>query len=130
MSQDIEYIKSILSSCEEIDDPFILKPGDIIKYITVTKGSEYFYEGGEYIRMGDNKIIIKEDKKNNGVPIEILSPEGDILYRSRFFVLIDNKDKGKTEEEYLKVIKTQQNIIEKLIKENTMLKKDNNKYIR
>ena len=43
MSQDIQFIKKILSTCEEIDSIFDIKKGDIVRYITIDDGSEFFY---------------------------------------------------------------------------------------
>ena len=54
MSQDIQFIKKILSTCEEIDSIFDIKKGDIVRYITIDDGSEFFYEGGKYLKMLDN----------------------------------------------------------------------------
>ena len=59
MSQDLEYIKAQIKNSEELEDLFELKRGDKVKYITLVKGSEYFYDGGEYVRMIDNAVCIK-----------------------------------------------------------------------
>ena len=123
MSQDLEYIKGVLENCEEVDDPFELKKGDIVKYITLVKGSEFFYDGGEYIRMLDNMVCIKSGNKNENVTITFFSKEGKKLYNTRFFVLKNECTTKKEKNEYEKIIKNQQKIIEVLTKENKLLEK-------
>ena len=123
MSQHLPYIKSQLENCEEIDDLFELKKGDIVKYITLVKGSEFFYDGGEYIRMIDNAVCIKCGNKIEQVAISYLTKTGSHLYDSRFFVEnVDNEcitSKGIIE--YEKIIKSQQRIIEVLTRKNKEL---------
>ena len=128
MSQDLSYIKKELENCEEIEDLFELKKGDIVKYITLNEGSEFFYDGGKYIRMSDNAVCIMCGKKPKNVTICYFNKEGDPLYNSRFFVV--NKECFNKKEiiEYEKVIKNQQKIIEVLTKENKALKKELKKY--
>jgi len=128
MSQDLSYIKSELENCEEIEDIFELKRGDIVKYITLDKGSEFFYDGGEYIRMIDNAVCIKCGNKMENVVVNYFNKEGKELYKTRFFVenkeCLENKDK----KEYEKIIKTQQKIIEVMTKKNKELEKELKKY--
>lgn len=123
MSQDLPYIKSQLENCEEIDDLFELKKGDIVKYITLDKGSEFFYNGGEYIRMIDNAVCIKCENKIVKVTISYLTKEGKQLYNSRFFVENNECLTNKEIIEYEKIIKNQQRIIEVLTKKNKELEK-------
>ena len=123
MSQDLSYIKGELENCEEIEDIFELKKGDILKYITLDKGSEFFYDGGEYVRMIDNAVCIQCGNKTENVTISYFNKEGDILYNSRFFVTKGCIDK-KQIIEYEKIIKNQQKIIEILTKKNKALEKE------
>lgn len=121
MSQDLKYIKNILKKCEEVDSPFEIKKGDIVRYITIQNGSEFFYTGGKYLNMYDNKISVKCDDGVKKVPITILNSNGDILYKTRFFVECGEKCQEKTKNEYEKIIKNQQRIIDVLIKKNKEL---------
>lgn len=121
MSQDIEYIKKELKKCEEVDSPFDIKRGDKVKYITLKNGSEFFYDGGIYLKMLDNKVSLKEENSTKTVPISIIDKSGEILYQTRFFIECGEKCYNK--EEYEKIIKTQQRIIETLIKKNKELEK-------
>ena len=118
MSQDLSYIKNILNNCEEVESPFEMKKGDIVRYITIETGSEFFYDGGIYLNMYDNKISVKGEDGVKNVPITILNSDGDILYKTRFFVECGEKCKEKTKKEYEKIIKNQQRIIDVLIKKN------------
>ena len=124
MSQDLSYIKSELENCEEIEDIFELKKGDIIKYITLDKGSEFFYDGGEYIRMIDNAVCIQCGNKIENVTISYFNKEGEPLYNSRFFVVTNDCIDKKQIIEYEKIIKNQQKIIEILTKKNKALEKE------
>ena len=130
MSQDLSYIKGELECCEEIEDIFELKKGDNVKYITLDNGSEFFYDGGEYIRMIDNAVCIKDiNNKVINVTISYLNKKGEILYNTRFFVVTKEEYMNKKDiVEYKKIIKTQQKINEKLTKKNNILEKESNKY--
>ena len=123
MSQDLTYIKKELENCEEIEDLFELKKGDIVKYITLDKGSEFFYDGGEYIKMIDNAVCIMCNKKMEKVTISYFNKEGKSLYNSRFFVVTSECISKKDVIEYEKIIKNQQKIIEILTKKNKELEK-------
>jgi hypothetical protein len=128
MSQDLTEIKKQLKNCEEVDTIYDIKIGQKVKYITIKNGDEYFYEGGEYVKMGDNKIVLKHNSKYEYVPLVIHNKGGYTVYRTRLFVVDLQKDMiggGVTQtddssKEYEKIIKTQQNIIEKM---NLQLKK-------
>ena len=128
MSQDLNYIKRELENCEEIEDLFELKKGDIVKYITLDKGSEFFYDGGEYIQMIDNAVCIQCGKTIKNVTINYFNKEGKPLYNSRFFLQVKDCIDKKEIIEYEKVIKNQQKIIEVLTKENKGLEKELKKY--
>ena len=111
MSQDLSYIRKELEKCEEIEDPFELKKGDIVKYITLVDDSEFFYDGGEYIGMKDNAICIKNKNNTENITISYFTKEGESLYNTRFFVLNKECITKKEKNEYEKIIKNQQNII-------------------
>lgn len=121
MSQDLKYIKNILKKCEEVDSPFEIKKGDIVRYITIKNGAEFFFDGGEYQNMYDNKISLNESGRIKKIPINILNNDGEILYSTRFFVECDEKCQEKTKKEYEKIIKNQQRIIDILIQKNKEL---------
>lgn len=121
MSQDLNYIKTELKNCEEIEDIFELKKGDHVKYITLKKGSEFFYDGGEYVKMIDNGVRIKCGNKLENVTITFFNKGGKPLYNSRFFVVTKECIDKKTIIEYEKIIKNQQKIIEILTKKNKIL---------
>ena len=122
MSQDIKYIRQQLKSCEEVESPYDIKVGKNVKYITLENESEFFYEGGIYLKMGDNKIVLKNENKYIYVPLVFTKDNGYILYRTRLFVENEEEKEcsGKKKEEYEKIIKNQQQIIEKM---NLQMKK-------
>tara|TARA_B110000285_G_C15101470_1_gene605248 strand:+ start:709 stop:1155 length:447 start_codon:yes stop_codon:yes gene_type:complete len=113
MTTDITEIKKELDGFEEIDSPFDLIPGDIIKYITLKKGKQSFFTGGAYKRMGDNKVFLEDKGRIKSFVINIIDKDGSILYSSRIFVKSEDKCPNSKElEEYQKIIDNQQNIIE------------------
>jgi hypothetical protein len=124
MSQDLKYIKNELENCEEIEDLFELTKGEIVKYITLENGSEFFYDGGEYIKMIDNAVCIQCGKTMKKVTINYFNKGGEPLYNSRFFLQVKECIGKKDIIEYEKIIKNQQKIIEVLIKKNKSLEKD------
>ena len=117
MSKDISLIRKELSNCEEIELPFTFPAKCWIKYITLLDNDEVFYTGGEYSSLGHHKIYLTNKSKKWCVPTQYLSDDGEILYKSRFFI-----DTKKTKElnnyndikEQDKIIKTQQDIIDKM----------------
>ena len=120
MYQDLNYIKKEIKDCTEVDSPYDIKLGQIVKYITLEGDSEFFYPGGKYIRMGDNKIVLKVDKSTVPVNLTYIDTNGYVFYKTRLFIKDDDKEECKNKEEYEKIIATQQQIIEKL---NLQLKK-------
>ena len=127
MSQDLTYIRNKLKTCEEVDSPFDIKIGQTVRYITLKNGEEYFFDGGEYIKMGDNKITLKVNSNYEHIQLVHHNKDGYTVYRSRLFVENSENMKGggtvfskKDATEYEKIIKTQQDIIEKM---NIQMKK-------
>lgn len=118
MSQDLEFIKNELKNCEEIDSYQDLELGNYVKYITIKGNDEFFYTGGIYKRLGDNKIFLKNGGRSWSVPLTYKNKEGEIIYKTRLFNKINNC--SKEIDEYKKIINNQQQIIEKL---NKQLKK-------
>ncbi len=121
MTQNLLFIKKELKNCEEIESPYDLIQNQVVKYITLKDEQEYFYTGGMYQRMGDNKIFIKNDKGSTK-HVTLVYPDklGNLLYRTRLFVESNPLSTNQTENE--KIIRNQQMIIEKM---NLQLKKQN-----
>ena len=120
--QDIHEIKKELKGFEEIDITFSLNTKCYLKYITIKEDSygnnEHFYKGGNFMKYGFDKIILKKDKKIWSVPTVYKDKDGNILYTSRFFLKNDEIEKlsEKSQKEYEQIILSQQMIIEKLTK--------------
>ena len=114
MSQDIRYIKQQLKTCEEVDSPYDIKIGDHVKYITLKDESEFFYEGGTYLRMGDNKITLKDGSKYIYVPLVFKKDNGYILYRTR--LLLKMKKKKNVRERRKKNMRKSSRINSRLLK--------------
>jgi len=134
MTTDISKIRLSLNNCEEVDLPYKFPPRCWIKYITIKGEDEAFYEGGQYLRMGDQKIFLLNKGKQLCAPICVRSDDGDILYKSRFFIdsnkssdcIQTTEDKQKKELE--KVILTQQQIISKAAEQIKLLEDQLHEY--
>ena len=125
MIQDIEKIKKEIKNHIEIDITYPIIPGTNVKYITLNdEDEESFYLGGEYTKTGYEKIFLRKAKNTWAVKSKIRDDNNYTIYNSRFFINKEdlkikenNNNKIQTEEELNKVIKSQQNVIDKLSKE-------------
>jgi len=118
MTTDISNIRLSLNNCEEVTLPYRFPYKCWIKYITVKGEDEAFYEGGQYMGMGDHKVLLLNKGRRVYVPTCVRSDEGEIVYKSRFFIdpkktteCVSNSDKKK--EELEKIVSAQQKIIQK-----------------
>ena len=115
--QDIKKIKKELIDFEEININYPLNKNCYIKYITLKDNNEFFYDGGYFEKYGFDKIILKKNKKFFSVPISYKDENGEIIYKSRLFLKTKNDNINFNQKtEYEKIIKKQQEIIEKLSK--------------
>ena len=129
MSQDLSFIKQELSNCEEFSNPFDIETKSHVKYITLKNRQEYFYTGGKYVGMSDNKIILQTDKTKVFVPLTIKQPDGTLLYKTRLFV-VNKEDEvpSKEKKHYESIIQTQQSIIETMTQKIKELSQINKEY--
>ena len=129
MIKDIKIIKEHLKGCAEIEIPYPFEKEVHIKYITMKDGEESFYVCGKYKALLNEKILLCNSGKTWAVPINMKNKDGDIIYKTRFFVDKDfNKDKDSEEVIELKsVIKSQQDIIEKMTKSLKIKSEENEK---
>ena len=114
MLQDIILIKKELEGFEEIEFPYPLKPGIIVKYITARNDEETFFIGGKFVKMGNEKIYLSNGGPNWTVPIKVRDDECNIQYESRFFIPSKEDVKPKEVIELEKIIKAQQDVLEKM----------------
>ena len=132
--QDIKEIKKELNGFTEIELPYKLNPNCLIKYITLKDNNEFFFTGGNFLKMGFDKMILKKDKKIIPVPTVYKDKCGEVLYRTRFFLLEEENECLKDKKELEKVIATQQDIIEKMTlkleKAFTILQEEREKNIK
>ena len=112
MSQDLATIRKELIGFKEVDSAFDLKKGKYVKYITVKdNGEEYFYSGGKYKQMGDNKIYL--DASPPSCILKVKDKMGNVTYSTRLFTEDEELETcTKHKKEYEKIIETQQRIIE------------------
>jgi|TARA_Y100000389_G_C17397706_1_gene483541 hypothetical protein len=114
MTQNIKTIKNELKNCQEITSVYDLKKDQIIKYITLKQNDEYFYTGGKFIRMGNNKIFYNQNGSTKSCQLVWKNKDGSINYKSRIFVKKDQDSCTKDIQELKKIINNQQMIIEKM----------------
>ena len=86
MSTDLNYIRLSLKNCEEISLPYKFPKQCWVKYITIKGDDEAFYEGGIFNGLGNQKIFLKNGSSKMTIPTCIKSDDGEIIYRSRFFI--------------------------------------------
>ena len=116
---NISTIQRELRGYEQVDMPYTFTPKTKIKYITLEEStnSEGFFVGGEYSRMGNERIILQNGPSIWSVPVRVRDDNNDIIYESKFFVPKDDTidiDKSKDVKELEKTIKAQQMVIEKM----------------
>ena len=116
---DISEIRKILKDYVEVELPYDFTIGEDIKYITLDKNtnSEMFYNGGEYVRMGNELIYLQNGPSNWAFRTKLRDDNNDIIYTSKIFIKdtvdeIYNKDILMLK----KTIKAQQMVIEKMTK--------------
>ena len=123
MIQDLTKIREELEGFVEVTLPYDFPKGIHLKYITLQKhkGDESFYPGGSYQGIGHNCLFVKNSYKRWSVPIHCLSKDGQIKYRTRFFIpqtsdTDTREDQGELQE-LQNTIQYQQTIIEKMTEE-------------
>ena len=129
MIKDISEIKKHLNECVEIELPYPFEKEVYIKYITLKDKEESFYLGGKFIRLLNDKILLSNGGRCWAVPINVKDVKGEIIYRSRFFV-DKGFDKDKDTEEVIElksIIKSQQDIIDKISNSLKIKSEENDK---
>ena len=56
MTTDVKIINKELNNFEEVEIPYKFILGEPIKYITLKNDKEFFYKGGYYCKLGNEKI--------------------------------------------------------------------------
>ena len=114
MITDINRIKEELKGFSQIKFPYNINKGCLVKYLTIKDNNEFFYLGGTFLRYGNDSLILTNSNQTWAVKKYIKDKGGNILYRSKFFVPNDDSVDSKEVKELKSIIKTQQNIIDKL----------------
>jgi len=117
----IDYIKRELHNYEEINPPFNIKTDTHIKYITICKGKEKFFTGGDFVRLGNERIVLSKGNSEWSFPTKLRDNNNNILYNSRVFIKINDPSCDIVLDEYIQTIKAQQIVIEKLTLKNKKL---------
>ena len=120
---DVDVIREKLKDYVEVEDVFDLKSNCYVKYITLEEGEEQFFEGGKYVKMGNNKIMLNKGIINRNVPIVYKRKDGHIYYRTRFFMKETLEMNRKNFDELLEIVESQQQVINKLLRKNKKYEK-------
>ena len=86
-----------------------------------------FSKGGCFVRLGNEKIFLRNGPHNWQVPIKIRDDDSNIIYESKFFIKEEKKKGNEDTEKLKKIIKAQQDVINKMTKNIENLNKDYNK---
>jgi hypothetical protein len=118
---DLTEIRESLKNCEEIELPYDFVVGENIKYITLDKNTqtELFFNGGEYIKMGNELIFLQNGPSNWSLRTKLRDDDNNIYYTSRVFIEKKKKDniyKDKDVKHLQDTILAQQRVIEKMTK--------------
>jgi len=126
MIQDLTKIREELEGFVEVTLPYEFPKGIHLKYITLKKNKEdeSFYPGGSYHGIGNNCLFVKNSYKRWSVPIHFLTKDGQIQYRTRFFIpetCENNTHEDHEDHEEIQELREttqyQQTIIEKMTEE-------------
>jgi hypothetical protein len=118
---DINIIRQALKGCEEVTLPYKFTKGLRIKYITVKGEDESFYDGGVFDGMGNHVIFIQKGSTRTSVPTCIRNDDGEVVYRSRFFIDPNNTTCEEKQTELEKTVLAQQKVIEKIAEQLKLL---------
>ena len=127
---DLGIIRNSLKNCEEVTLPYKFTKNCRIKYITIKGEDEAFYEGGLFLKMGNQKVILKNGKSTLRIPTYIKSDDGEIIYRSRFFIDTQFTSECEINKNKLeKTVQAQQIVIEKMSKQIKILEESKQKML-
>jgi hypothetical protein len=115
---DILEIRKILKDYVEVELPYDFKKGEDIKYITLDNTqTEFFFNGGEYVKSGNELIYLQNGPINWSIKTKLRDDENNIYYTSRIYVRDIIEETHSTDIIMLqKTIKAQQMVIEKMTK--------------
>ncbi len=129
MSTDLNYIRLSLKNCEEISLPYKFPKHCWVKYITINGDDEAFYEGGIFNGLGNQKIFLKNGSSKMTIPTYIKSDDGEIIYRSRFFIDPTYKNECHIKKDKLeKTVIAQQKVIKKFSEHLKLLENEKIKF--
>jgi hypothetical protein len=132
MIKDITKIRELLIDYVEVEMPYDFDKGCDIQYVTcgldsegnIDINTESFFPNCKFIRRCNDTLIVESNGLTKHVPIYRRDKVGNIIYKSRFFILEENENGivnnqmggGKREDirELKDTIEYQQSIIEKL----------------
>ena len=124
MLKDINKIRKELEGYDEVELPFDFPLGTHVKYIKLVDDEEAFFTGGNYVKLGMDRIYLSTGGPSWSIPIKIRDDDSNVIYKSRFFVPKREKIVPKDTQHLHKVIESQQSVIDKMTE---IIKKDKQK---
>ena len=85
-TENISVIQKELEGFSEVKLPYPFKLGDTIKYITLCDETEKFYFGGNFVKMGQERIVLSHGGKQWSFQTKIRDDQNDVIYISRIFL--------------------------------------------
>ena len=110
MLKDINKIRKELDGYDEVELPFDFPLGTHVKYITLVDDEEAFFTGGNYVKLGMDRIYLSTGGPSWSIPIKIRDDDSNVIYKSRFFVPKREKIVPKDTQHLHKVIESQQSV--------------------
>jgi hypothetical protein len=134
MIKDLTKIREYLNEYVEVEMPYEFTKNSPIQYITCEYDEEgiiscdSFYPNCKFIRRCNDIIMIEYNKLIKRVPICKRDKEGNITYKSRFFIPEETNEESieceNDKQGLLKTIEYQQSIIEKMTESIKILEVD------
>ena len=115
MIKDIHKIKQELQGFVEVDKHYDFKKGIPVKYITLKDQEEVFYQGGTFVSLGNNCLVLSSKTNQTwNVYLSYKNKHGEDYYITRIFIPETFEDSlSKNEQETKDIISYQQTIIQK-----------------
>lgn len=128
-TENISVIQKELEGFSEVKLPYPFKPGDTIKYITLYDETEKFYFGGNFVKMGQERIVLSHGGKQWSFQTKIRDDQNDVIYISRIFLKQSKQSmEGGSQKNLQKTVEAQQLVIEKMTHMIHKLQTANEKY--
>ena len=128
---DIDKIKKELKNCVEVKLPYVFQKKDKIKYITLLDSNEVFNKGGEFVKYGNERIVLSNGASEWSFKTKIRNDSNEVIYQSRIFLEVNSHKCEETDiQELQEIIEAQRKVIDTMSHELHSHQKEIQKYER